>query len=386
MPESSRPLTAHEVKQLEPVAATEPLPTDISTMLGTFFVSSDVDKKPEVTSQVTPVEESLLPEKNDDLLTYRIDVKVTRHNFYVKRLLPNIPIKLFKYEDFTVHHLDPITGGYRPAFLDLNYVPRHHKGPSTRRRHMVNSKGKIVSNIFPPDHRYIFNDTSFPWCTVGRVTTDVGSGTGVMIGPRHLLTVSHVVVWNSDNTAGWLQFAPSYFNGNTPFGVANAQLTYFYQKNPDRLTNIQIAEDYVVCVLDQPLGNVTGWMGSRDYSEDWNNTGYWAHIGFSADLGGGVEPSYQSNVSFDDADPAIDLDPGDVLGEPVGTPGLDMQHHASITFGDSGGPFFGWWPQEPWPRVVGVQSAQDDKPQGPNWAGGGDPMVRLIQQARSEHP
>jgi hypothetical protein len=28
----------------------------------------------------------------------------------------------------------------------------------------------------------------------------------------------------------------------------------------------------------------------------------------------------------------------------------------------------------------------DDKPQWPNWAGGGDPMVRLIQQARSEHP
>lgn len=369
------PLTVQEVMRLKSLPAHQAAPAEITARLGTFFVESDKGKKPEIASRISPVESSLLPAKPDGSPVFRIDTEVRNQGFHIQRVLPNVPAKLLRYEHFTVRDLDPRIKPQRPGFLDLHYLPERQKGPTTQRRRMINSKGKVVSTIFPPDRRYIFNDTSYPWCTLGRVTSANGSGTGVMVGPRHLLTVSHIVVWNGDGTAGWLQFASSYFNGSTPFGVANAQLTYFYQKNaPPTLNDTQIAEDYVVCVLDQRLGDITGWMGSRVYTEDWDDVGYWSHVGYSADLGGSQEPSFQNQVSFNDADHPGIFGTGD---------GLDMEHHASITFGDSGGPFFGWWDGEVGPDVVGVQSAQDPSE---NWAAGGDPMVRLIQQAQSDNP
>ena len=45
------------------------------------------------------------------------------------------------------------------------------------------------TTIFPPDNRYTFNDTAYPWCTVGRVDTPAGLASGVMVGPRHLLNL-----------------------------------------------------------------------------------------------------------------------------------------------------------------------------------------------------
>jgi len=187
-----------------------------------------------------------------------------------------------------------------------------------------------------------------------------------------------MVAWNPDNTTGWMQFAPLYFNGSTPFGIGNVFMTYSYRKNVGPTLNwIQIAEDYVVCVLDTRMGEFSGWMGSHGYDFSWNGQPYWSHIGYSSDLGGGQFPSFENLCSFDFDFPPFVIDPWD---------GLDMEHHASIQTGDSGGPFFGWWPGEPWPRAVSVQSAQDNNPAGPNWAGGGDPMINLIIQARSDFP
>src|SRR5882724_8016020 len=50
------------------------------------------------------------------------------------------------------------------------------------------------TTVFNPDERYTFSDTAFPWCTSGKVETEAGWGSGVMIGPRHMMTASHVVV------------------------------------------------------------------------------------------------------------------------------------------------------------------------------------------------
>ena len=62
-------------------------------------------------------------------------------------------------------------------------------------------KGEYTAtSIFPPDQRYVFSDTSFPWCTTGRVDVTGGWGSGVLIGPRHLLCASHMMTWNPDNT------------------------------------------------------------------------------------------------------------------------------------------------------------------------------------------
>jgi hypothetical protein len=122
----------------------------------------------------------------------------------------------------------------------------------------------LATTIFPPDQRYVFSDTSFPWCTAGRVTTGGGWGSGAPVGPRHLLCASHMMTWNPDNTVNQVTFTPSYFDGNAPFGNSGIVHWYAYRKvvGPT-LTADDVAEDYVVLVLDQRLGDLCGWMGTR---------------------------------------------------------------------------------------------------------------------------
>ena len=88
----------------------------------------------------------------------------------------------------------------------------------------------MATTIFPPDQRYVFSDTSFPWCTTGKVDTGGGYGSGVLIGPRHLLCASHMMTWNPDNTVNQVTFTPSYFDGNAPFGNSGILHWYAYRK------------------------------------------------------------------------------------------------------------------------------------------------------------
>src|SRR5213075_339762 len=86
------------------------------------------------------------------------------------------------------------------------------------------------TNVFGRDDRFVFSDTSFPWCTAGKVETEAGWGSGVMIGPRHFMTASHVIVWKPNNTAGWVKFTPLKFDDSEPFGHAFATLIYSWNK------------------------------------------------------------------------------------------------------------------------------------------------------------
>jgi V8-like Glu-specific endopeptidase len=273
---------------------------------------------------------------------------------------------------------DKVLAGYLPDHLALRPTPeRLAKELKIPRRIDASryklSKGKNqATTIFAPDDRYTFSDTSFPWCTAGRVDTANGTGSGVMIGPRHLLTVSHIIVWNNDNTAGWVKFTPSFFDGSAPFGVAWGQWVYFEVKvvGPG-VDHEEGRHDYVVVVLDQPMGNTTGWMGSRTYSNDWDGGTYWSHIGYPADLASANRPSFQGSISLNGA---AESDP---------TEHKNIEHKADVWPGQSGGPVFGWWDNEPWPRAVSVQSWQNT---GVNGASGGAHMVDLIIRARNDFP
>jgi hypothetical protein len=113
------------------------------------------------------------------------------------------------------------------------------------------------TTVFSPDDRYSFADTAFPWCTCGRVDTANGWGSGVMIGPRHVMTASHVVNWGPNNTAGWMRFTPLLFDSSEPFGRANVTRIYWWQRanGADGINADECAFDYVVCVLDRRLGD-----------------------------------------------------------------------------------------------------------------------------------
>jgi V8-like Glu-specific endopeptidase len=200
-----------------------------------------------------------------------------------------------------------------------------------------------------------------------------------MIGPRHMMTASHVVVWKPNNTAGWIKFTPLKFDSSEPFGHAFATLIYSWNKadGSDGLNLTEGAFDYVVCVLDSPLGNVTGWMGSRGYDTAWDNGNYWGYIGYPSDLSGGSRPAFIGWQDF--------------LGEQSASLGgrssYRIRHEIDVIPGQSGGPYFGVWAGEPWPRVVGIQSGQNlGGSGGDNTSGGGNPLSELINFARNAMP
>jgi len=227
-----------------------------------------------------------------------------------------------------------------------------------------------ATTIFPPDQRYLFDDTSFPWCTTGRVDVSGGWGSGALVGPRHLLCASHMMTWNPDNTVNQVTFTPSYFDGNAPFGNAGIIHWYAYRKVVGPTLSVaDTEEDYVCLVLDQRLGDLCGWMGTRGYDSGWNGLSDWDHIGYPGDLGGGTRPSFQGSIPIDST---------------IGAASDEyLAQKADVWPGQSGGPFFDWFGSDPWPSVVGVQSAQNPSN---NSAGGGNDIPHMVNQARTDFP
>lgn len=226
--------------------------------------------------------------------------------------------------------------------------------------------------IFPPDDRRVFQDASYPWSTVGVVDTIAGPATGVMIGPSHVLTVSHAVQWQSANMAWGMSFTPALFDTSMPFGTAWSNFVYYEMKvdNSNGLDINEVLHDFVVIILDRRLGDLTGWMGARTWTDFWNNQPYWAHVGYPTDLGG-TRPAFQNNISM--------------ISQWMGQ--LEhrlISHQADVFGGQSGGPFFGWWAGDPGPSVVATQSAEH--PPTENGATGGSSMVQMILQARQDFP
>jgi hypothetical protein len=56
----------------------------------------------------------------------------------------------------------------------------------------------------------------------------------------------------------WLTFTPGYFDGSGPWGEIAATRVIYWEQAPGSLTDQQTAFDYVVLVMDQPIGDVVG--------------------------------------------------------------------------------------------------------------------------------
>jgi hypothetical protein len=280
---------------------------------------------------------------------------------------------------------DIVQAPFRPDHLPLSSAPARLSKKLVRPYFIPKFKAKRgtqrgePTSVFAPDTRYTFSDTSYPWSACGRVDTSAGWGSGVMVGPRHLLTASHVVNWGPGNTGGWLKFTPLFFDGSAPFGVAWATLIYWWnQANPaDGINALECAFDYVVCILDTAIGNITGWMGSRGYSTSWNGGSYWGHVGYPGDMSGGTRPAFHGPGVMDSTFTQS-------LG---GRDSFGIRHRNDVWPGQSGGPFFGWWDGEVGPHAVSTQSAQNwGGPTGPNTCGGGDPLPALVQWGLDHNP
>lgn len=238
--------------------------------------------------------------------------------------------------------------------------------------------------IFDTDNRFLFQDTNYPWRITGKVRTAGGWGSGCMIGPRHVLTASHVIDWKADGTIGWASFTPGYYDGRGPWGELFATETIYWEKAPHTLTDRQTALDYVVLVLDQRIGDTIGYAGSRAYDASWNGGNFWQFIGYPGDLSSGERPAFQRDCAISSkADWTTDGHEGSVLG-----------HFNEFTPGQSGGPAWGFWDGETFPRVVGVGSTIGDTTVRHNTGstdidneyGGGTSLNAIISWARDNRP
>lgn len=291
-------------------------------------------------------------------------------------LPPSIPVRSIAAQNATATSSGS-QAGFLPPHLSLRPLPQPMPyNLIVKPLAQVAKAGSELykpTTVFQPEDRRVFQDTSYPWSTAGRVDIPGGFCSGVMVGPRHLLTVSHGIQWNADGTAGWVKFTPAFFDGGVPpFGDAMGVTIYSMKKvdGSDLIDRDEARSDYVVVVLNSRIGDVTGWMGSRSYSDSWDGQTYWSHIGYPFDLNAGQRPTFQPSISLD--------------GSSADSNSRKRIFHKGDVFGgQSGGPFFAWWKNETYPSVVAVQSSEIPSE---NLASGGSDLVTLISKARTDFP
>ena len=251
---------------------------------------------------------------------------------------------------------------FRPKWLDVMTAPR------IRPRY-------LDINVSAPIKPLVFESvaTEWPWSAVGKVfitrrgqPTKVGSG--VLVGPHLLLTASHAMPWDTDDSS--VRFVPGYRNGNDPrFGHAYVD-AWRGVPNQDDVTGL----DYVICKLNWRIGERTGWMGSEWHSdENWYYNDPWISVGYpTSEPNGGERPSMEIPVWVQDIDNDSD--------------GLEIETHKFALGGWSGGPLWGWRGGEP--RVVGIESGFENDVFDPTRTvfAGGQHLVNLVKYGWANWP
>ena len=362
------------------------MPTDARVLLGRYVVESATVHPPEVTTNITKLEPGACGGSR-----YCVDVELKGATLPLTNSLAAIAAQVGSADTRPQRLAEP---GYRPPFHDLRVVPERLHTPG------VPQDWQFLDLDRPqPSPRYKFNDRSFPWCTFGLVTSQTWGpspwySTGVMIGPRHVLISNKIVRWGGEGVnTGSVVFTPAYWHGQAPFGTAHAEKVFYWrQLEPAFPTKYEhwVAFDYVVCVLNRRIGDITGWVGWQDtYDAAWNGLPLWSMAAYSHDFADGEELAFQDQVRVWEVREPADTDPpGNALV-------LENNAECGAWSYEFGAPLFGWWhPPEPWPRVVGIHSSlkgpqlpiTDPEDLGPSLAAGGLPLSSLIEYARAAFP
>lgn len=254
----------------------------------------------------------------------------------------------------------------RPAWVDATFQPRRAIRAARRRvSHRDVALDPLV--VWGGEDRKTYFDTSYPWGCICRVIASDGTpGSGIIVGPRHVLTASHVINWADVSTTVEVHRA-----GRFVAATAQAIRVWAFEKvgEPDYTT---VDDDYALIVTNARLGDRFGWMGCRTYDSGWDGEDYWFNIGYPGSFGG-LTPTWQNQQNLDE-------DEWD-YGE-----GRAMTTSADITRGNSGGPMFAFWDDGPY--VVAVVSAEGVifASGTENWCAGGSNLTRLVNFARSADP
>lgn len=269
-------------------------------------------------------------------------------------------LKLDREELDEVEPLKPLM----PEWFGVTAKPVTQRLPQPGR---VLQNGQDLSplTVFGAEDRRTYNDLSYPWGTICKIVTSAGTGSGVIVGPRHVLTASHVVDW-SRNGAGTVEV---HRNAGSVRAVSSIGRVWFYTRiTGNTIPWTQLDEDYAVLVTNDRLGDLFGWMGTRTYNSSWDGEPYWFNFGYPGAIGSANRPVWQRDASLDE--PWYDLGPA-----------RSMKTMADLTPGNSGGPMFAFWDDGPY--VVAVASAETSST---NWCSGGRWLTNLVRHARQADP
>lgn len=272
----------------------------------------------------------------------------------------------------------------RPDWSGIAYQPRGASAFSHGRMRRI--QGRTIepySGIYDnPDARKVYYPQAYPWRCVGRIFTWTNwgspgwswSGSGVLVGPRHVLTAGHVAPWGSSNWG--MLFVPAYWDGASLYGAGAS--SYVSDYRGWNTGGSVAAHDTSVLRLYEPLGSQLGWMGSKVYDGGWEGGAYWSMAGYPGAIAGAQRPAYQSGIAVLDDD-----EDGDAM---------EIEHHGDASPGESGGPMFGFWSGSPY--AIGSTSGGETISGGflgignedNNIEAGGSAMVDLVKWGQANWP
>ena len=186
-----------------------------------------------------------------------------------------------------------------------------------------------------------------------------------LVGSNIVVTAGHMVPWNQ--SPWWMRFVPAYYDGTSLHG--NGVESYVSDAVGFDVEDV-VGYDWAILKLYNPLGSWLGYFGANGYSDSWEDLPVWTVAGYPGAIAGANRPSYQSGI------PVVD-DDSDSEG------GLEIEHYGDTSGGNSGGPMFAWWADDP--RLVGVVSGGEEEYHFPfsiewiNVAAGGNGFVDLIR-------
>jgi hypothetical protein len=276
------------------------------------------------------------------------------------------------------------TDAFRPAWTDHVFHPKLSGVPDMPQTFLRTIKGRRIRpvyGVFGSDDRKAYYPSGYPWQCIGRVFTRKDAskpgwswyGSGALVGPRHVLTAGHIAPWGSANWG--MLFVPGYYDGSSVVGSgANSWVSDF--RSLDSGTASVSAHDLSLLRLYDPLGDQLGWFGSKVYDPAWQDGNYWTLVGYPIRVTS-ERPSFQIGI------PVLD---NDVDGD-----AMELEHQGDATRGDSGGPFFGTWPDAPY--IIGTVSGGesgweklDRENEDTNICAGGPDLVNLINYWRTNWP
>jgi hypothetical protein len=197
--------------------------------------------------------------------------------------------------------------------------------------------------IFGSDNRMAIDPVGYPWHCICHLTFSTrraptspwkysGEGTGFLVGRNVCVTASHVFP-----TAGFSEFkvdvVAGSFLGTSTLGIAGRTNVHSVL----RVSPYDVGSDLMMMGLYDPVGDAAGWLGTRTYTDRWEDWNVWALVGYPYDKK--PNPTWQRQIAIydDDDGPDVDMPNGDWWDS------LQLESYADVASGMSGAPMFGWF-------------------------------------------